>query len=173
MIDMHYIIPERLTGGRALSTLSTNMPKWVLVVDDDPTIVSLLTDLLESVGCSVTSAADAMQASIQARTLKPILVITDMMMPSFGTGADVLKRLRADPYLKSVPVVVLTGMHPEKARQALPPDDPLLRLLFKPVNWQTLQAVIGPVLRAHGVAATGPQAPPGAGPARPGGPKAP
>ena len=138
--------------------------RWVLVVDDDPSIVALLTDLLESVGCSVTSATDAMQASIQAQTLKPILVITDMMMPGYGTGADVLKRLRADPNLKGVPVVVLTGMLPDQARSVLPANDPLLRLIFKPIDWKVLYGVIQPVLQAYG----SPPGPPSPSPGRKG-----
>ena len=112
--------------------------KWVLVIDDDPAMVTLLTERLESAGCFVTSATDALQGLIQAETLRPVLVILDLVMPSFGGGVDVLKRLRKNPRLKDVPVLVLTGMPREKAERLLPSDDPNLRLMQKPPDWPLL-----------------------------------
>ncbi len=121
--------------------------KWVLVIDDDPAMVALLSDRLESAGCFVTSATDALQGLIQAETLRPVLVVLDLVMPSFGGGVDVLKRLRKNPRLKDVPVIVLTGMPREKAQSLLPKDDQNLRLLSKPPDWplvlKTIQELLG------------------------------
>ena len=105
------------------------MAKWVLVIDDDPAMIALLTDRLETAGCFVTSATDALQGLIQADTLKPVLIFLDLVMPSFGGGVDVLRKIRAHPKLKDVPVIILTGIPEEKARALLPKNDPLLTLL--------------------------------------------
>ncbi|MEE8424243.1 MAG: response regulator [Elusimicrobiota bacterium] len=121
--------------------------KWVLVIDDDPAMVALLTDRLESAGCFVTSATDALQGLIQAETLSPVLVILDLVMPSFGGGVDVLKRIRKNPRLKNVPVIVLTGMPAEKARSLLPRNDAKLRLLHKPPDWPLVLKTIQEMLQ--------------------------
>jgi CheY-like chemotaxis protein len=118
------------------------VPKqWVLVVDDDPAMVMLVSERLEMEGYSVTTANDAAQAYIQAETLNPKLVVLDMQMPGFGTGADALRKFREHPRLANIPVIILTGMEPSKARAMLP-DDPLVQLMTKPPDWQMLNKIV-------------------------------
>jgi DNA-binding response OmpR family regulator len=118
------------------------MASWVLVIDDDPAFVALLTERLEQAGCYVTSASDGLQGFIQAESLKPVLVILDMVMPGFGSGADVIKQLRSHKNLSKVPVIVLSGLQPERVRPLLPPNDPNLRLMTKPPDWPLLMRLI-------------------------------
>lgn len=117
------------------------MPRWILIVDDDPLMLDLLGRVVEGPDVRVTTASDAKQAYIQARDLKPALVISDMMMPGFyGTAA--LFELRKDPRTGSIPFIFLTGLTPEKARTLLPPGDPKIRLLSKPIDFAALGSAV-------------------------------
>lgn len=115
--------------------------KWVLVVEDDPVVRDILIEWLEERGLSVTSADDAMQAFIQARDLKPFLVLCDLMMPIWGSGADAYKKLRANPATKEVPIVFVTGADPVLAEKMVP-DEAKVRLIFKPVQWPLLARAV-------------------------------
>ena len=80
----------------------------VLVMEDDPSVRSLLHTLLESEGYDVVTASDGLSGLVQASASPPALVLLDIMMPDLG-GLRVLQELRADPALADVPVVVVTG----------------------------------------------------------------
>lgn len=120
--------------------------EWILVVDDDPAMVALVSERLEMEGYRVTTANDAEQAYIQAESLHPKLCLLDMQMPGFGTGADALKRFREHPRLVNTPVIILTGMEPAKAREMLP-QDPLLQLMTKPPDWPMLMKVVAMMVK--------------------------
>jgi CheY-like chemotaxis protein len=108
--------------------------KWVLVVDDDPAILTIVADALEHPELSVTTAGDALQAFIQARELKPIAIVADIQMPVYGDGSTILQRLREDPSIPPVPIIFMTGMELSRARQLLPVNDPMIGLMPKPLN---------------------------------------
>lgn len=112
---------------------------FVLVVDDDPNVLSLVSTRLDIAGYRVTTATDAWQEVIQAHGLKVGLVITDIQMPGSGTGVDAYKRLRQ--VSPNLPVIFMTGMPPAEA-QALIPADPLVRLLSKPLDFSLMRQAI-------------------------------
>ena len=78
----------------------------VLVVDDDPNVVDLLSTCLTFQGFEVDTAADGAAALDHARAVRPDVVILDVMLPGMD-GFGVLKRLRADHI--SAPVLFLTA----------------------------------------------------------------
>jgi DNA-binding response OmpR family regulator len=80
----------------------------VLVMEDDPSVRSLLHTLLDSEGYDVVTASDGLSGLVQASARPPALVLLDIMMPDLG-GMRVLQELRADPALVDVPVIVVTG----------------------------------------------------------------
>ncbi|NNN07387.1 MAG: response regulator [Elusimicrobia bacterium] len=113
--------------------------KWVLIVDDDPAILMLLSTVLEHPELRITTAEDALQAFIQARDLKPLLIISDIMMPGYGDGTTTLKRLREDPRVPVCPIIFITAMDPAQARPLLPSNDPTIGLMQKPVDLHRLR----------------------------------
>ena len=117
------------------------MPRWILIVDDDPLILQLLEKTVEGPDIRVTTAAEAKQAYIQARDLKPAVIISDLMMPGFY-GTATMFELRKDPRTEAIPFVFITGMAPAKAQALLPPDDPKIRLLYKPIDFAALGAAV-------------------------------
>ena len=84
-------------------------PSLLLVVDDEPSNVDVLRDLLESLGYRTVGAGSGDAALALARDRRPDLVLLDIMMP--GTdGLEVCRRLKADPATASIPVVFVTAL---------------------------------------------------------------
>lgn len=80
----------------------------MVVADDDPDIVDILTFNLETAGYDVATAADGAEAwDLVARTL-PDLVVLDIMMPKLD-GLQVLAELKANGATREIPVVLLTA----------------------------------------------------------------
>ena len=80
----------------------------VLVVDDEPDTRRLLLERLALAGFEVSGAADGTAALESVRSLRPALVLLDLMMPGMD-GWEVLRQLRAEPATVDLPVIVLTG----------------------------------------------------------------
>ena len=89
----------------------------VLAIDDDPDLLDLLRDVLEGDGYDVVTVASGPDALAVLRAgLRPGLILLDWMMPGMG-GDEVLQRLRAEPHLADIPVVLVSA-----ARWVTPPD---------------------------------------------------
>jgi DNA-binding response OmpR family regulator len=86
--------------------VATSQRARVLVVDDDPKILSLLRRGLSFEGYAVTSAEDGTGALVSARDEPPDLVVLDVMMPGLD-GLEVCRRLRAGG--EEVPILMLTA----------------------------------------------------------------
>jgi two-component system OmpR family response regulator len=78
----------------------------LLVVDDEPNIVELLSASLRFAGFQVTTAITGLEAVARARESQPDLVLLDVMLPDMD-GFDVLRKLRAEG--QRVPVLFLTA----------------------------------------------------------------
>lgn len=84
------------------------MPKRVLVVDDEPTILISLEFLFRREGHEVVLAADGEAALKALEEARPDLVVLDVMLPTLS-GFEVCRRIRADPRFKDLPVLMLTA----------------------------------------------------------------
>jgi DNA-binding response OmpR family regulator len=80
----------------------------VVVADDDPDIVDLLTLNLEATGYSVEQAYDGEQARDLILRSLPDLVVLDVMMPKMS-GLEVLAALKSRPQSRNIPIVMLTA----------------------------------------------------------------
>ena len=80
----------------------------VLIADDDPDILALVTFKVKQAGYTLITATDGAAALAAARETTPDLVILDVSMPRMS-GLDVCRELRADPATKKVPVLLLTA----------------------------------------------------------------
>jgi len=81
--------------------------KRILVVDDEPQIVSVLKMRLEDNGYEVISASDGEEGLEKAKDLKPDLIILDIIMPKMA-GSKVAVALKEDDQLSRIPVIFLT-----------------------------------------------------------------
>ena len=83
--------------------------KTILVVDDDPEIVTMLSLRLGKRGYRVLTAVDGVEAIAKAKHDKPDLVILDVMMPG-KNGWEVARAIRQDPVTEKIKVVMLTAI---------------------------------------------------------------
>ena len=81
----------------------------VLVVDDNPDKLLMACVLLEKAGYRVTTAADGLEAFEAARRARPLLVVSDVMMPR-ASGIELCQMLRSEPRLNSVPVLLVSAL---------------------------------------------------------------
>lgn len=80
----------------------------ILLVDDQPTLLALMSEFLRSEGYDVTTHTDGLTALQQMLEMRPDLVITDFSMPGMDGGA-LLTAMRDNAYLNETPVLVLSG----------------------------------------------------------------
>jgi len=80
----------------------------ILLVDDDPDFVAATRLVLEKAGYEVRTALRGQEGLELARQKKPDLIILDVIMPG-QDGFMVCEELKADPELRDVPVMMLTG----------------------------------------------------------------
>jgi two-component system, OmpR family, alkaline phosphatase synthesis response regulator PhoP len=83
--------------------------KWVLVVDDEPVIRSLIVASLSRPGLNVVEVADGTSALETARQNPPDLILLDVGLPGIR-GDEVARRLRSDPSTADIPILYLTGL---------------------------------------------------------------
>lgn len=81
----------------------------ILVVDDQPSIAGLMSQLLTIRGYDVVTAAGAEQAEAEIRRQLPDLIISDVMMPG-KSGYDFCRGLKDDPATRLIPFVLITGL---------------------------------------------------------------
>jgi DNA-binding response OmpR family regulator len=80
----------------------------VLLVDDDPVILKLLEVNFEMEGFAVLLAHDGTEGVEIARTQRPDLVISDIMMPKMS-GLDLVGELKSDPDTSDIPIILLSA----------------------------------------------------------------
>ncbi|MBO0767578.1 MAG: response regulator transcription factor [Solirubrobacterales bacterium] len=118
----------------------------VLIVDDEPTIVEVLSRYLVRAGYDPTIAYDGAEALAAASQQRPDLVVLDLMLPRIG-GLDVMRRLREQNRgADSIPIILLTAKGEEADRVIglrLGADD----YVVKPFSPAELVARIDAVLR--------------------------
>jgi DNA-binding response OmpR family regulator len=91
----------------------------ILIADDDPVYVRLVSSRLTAKGIEVVTAYDAMQAWMTTMRSQPDAIILDINMPA-GTGHEFLKRLRMMPKTAHIPVVVVSGsIRPEERSKVI------------------------------------------------------
>jgi CheY-like chemotaxis protein len=93
--------------------------KTVLIIDDEPALLELLTTTLLQEGFRVLRAANGRQGVALATHYHPDVIILDFAMPEFD-GAKVVEQLRAHPGTKDIPILIQTGtVLSEEERQRL------------------------------------------------------
>jgi len=80
----------------------------ILIVDDDPKLIELMTKKLERTGFKVVSAKNGLQALDITRKNKPDLILLDEMMPEMD-GFLFFKEVKKDENLATIPIIILTG----------------------------------------------------------------
>lgn len=123
----------------------SNVPKTVLVIEDNQTMNEAICDILEMHDLRALSASDGQEGLALMRTQRPDLVLCDIMMPQMD-GYELLRRVRSDEQLRTVPFVFLTARSSQQDHRdakVIGIDD----FLIKPVTADDLMLAISNVLR--------------------------
>lgn len=80
----------------------------ILIVDDEPDLVSTVQYRLKFAECDVVTAANGQEGLEKAESERPDLILLDTNMPVMN-GHEMLERLRADANLRDIPVIMLTA----------------------------------------------------------------
>lgn len=91
------------------------MTKRLLVIDDDPDFVTGIKSILDNAGYAVEVAHDPKEGlrALQARPYD--LLLLDIMMGRGAEGVMIARKLRKDPKLRQMPVLIITGMREQIA----------------------------------------------------------
>jgi CheY-like chemotaxis protein/anti-sigma regulatory factor (Ser/Thr protein kinase) len=109
----------------------------VMVIDDDPTVHDLLSQLLTHEGYAVALAATGVEGLNRVHELKPAAIILDIKLPDLD-GWTILAALKGDPELAEIPVIVLTIVDDRARGYALGAAE----YLVKPIDRARLRAVL-------------------------------
>lgn len=85
------------------------MDKRILIVEDEPDIREAMAEAIEQAGFEALTAENGNVGLTKALAEKPDLILLDIIMPIMD-GHEMLKRLRQDPWGRTVKVIVLTSM---------------------------------------------------------------
>ncbi|WP_215767598.1 response regulator, partial [Gluconobacter cerinus] len=119
----------------------------ILVVEDDPALLLMMRYNLEQRGYRVETAADAETALLFLETARPDAAVLDWMLPGMS-GLDLCRRIRSNPALRDLPVLLLTARSGEQdAIRGL--DTGADDYLIKPCSVDTLDARLRALLRRH------------------------
>jgi two-component system alkaline phosphatase synthesis response regulator PhoP len=115
--------------------------KLILVVDDDEGIREFMTFLLTKQGHRVETAVDGEDAARKTETLRPDLIVLDLMLPRYG-GFELLRHLQ-NGALARVPIIIVTGRYTDRSTADLiRQESNVVELIEKPVmNKRFVQAV--------------------------------
>ncbi|HKG53978.1 MAG TPA: PAS domain S-box protein [Anaerolineales bacterium] len=130
----------KVTGKfRAIKVDETNKPV-ILLVEDTKEVTMMIKDYLELTGYKVVTAQDGVDAIVQAKLVRPDLILMDVQMPRMD-GLDATRKLRSEPGFRYTPIIALTALAmPSDRERCLEAgmDD----YISKPVNLKALIKII-------------------------------
>ncbi len=120
------------------------MAKKILVVDDSPSVLAILEDMLVDLGYEVTTAGDGKQACQLAEATRYDLIITDLTMPVMD-GIAFVETAKKMPNCKFVPIVMLSSEDDEE-KIAMAKKVGISTFLRKPIKEAQLKTILQIVL---------------------------
>ena len=93
----------------------SNLQPNVLIVEDEPPLVELLSYNLEKAGFQIHIARDGEEALLAVEERKPDLILLDWMLP-YVSGIEICRRIRRNPETRNEPIIILTARGEEDDR---------------------------------------------------------
>jgi len=128
-----------------LEKLNQTVEKKILVTDDDPQIVRLISQYLAAINPSfiIETAGNGYEACIKAGIFIPDLLVLDLNMPKVD-GFEVLRNIKTVPETRNAEVIICTGFATEENIDALRPFD-VASVIQKPVSFETFKEAVDTV----------------------------
>lgn len=93
----------------------SNLQPNVLIVEDEPPLVELLSYNLEKAGFQTNIARDGEEAMLAVEERKPDIILLDWMLP-YVSGIEICRRIRRNPETRDLPIIILTARGEEDDR---------------------------------------------------------
>ena len=93
------------------------MAKRILIVDDEPHILKMVSARLKSFGFDIATAENGQEGLAKARQFRPDLMIVDVMMPVMD-GPTMAEKIRDDLELGQIPMIFLTALVKKEEQKA-------------------------------------------------------
>ena len=114
--------------------------KRILIVDDNPTNLKLVTYLVKAHGYEVDTAGDAEAAVAAIAKARPALILMDLQLPGID-GLELTRRLKADPHTADIRIIAVTA-YAMKGDQEKAFEAGCDGYVTKPIDTRTLPALI-------------------------------
>jgi len=117
--------------------------KTILIIDDEPDVLTYLSTLLEDHGYATISAKDGEEALAKLKASLPDLITLDISMPE-KSGVKLYREIKEDPRWKKIPILIVTGVSEDfqkfiSTRRQVPPPE---GYLSKPINQEEILELI-------------------------------
>jgi CheY-like chemotaxis protein len=113
--------------------------KTILVIDDEPDVITYLTTLLEDSGYVVVAAKDGQDAMSKVQQSRPDLITLDITMPE-KSGVRFYREMKENDQLKDIPIIIVTGISEDferfiSTRKQVPPPE---GYVHKPIDKENM-----------------------------------
>lgn len=113
------------------------MTKKIMIVDDEESLIELVKAIMEQEGYEVIVAMNGEEALEKLKSVKPDLILLDMMMPGMS-GREVCDKIRSNPKTKDLKIAFLTVAKFSEAGKGVLKDMAVLDYITKPFDNQDL-----------------------------------
>jgi|YNPMSStandDraft_1061717.scaffolds.fasta_scaffold00510_7 DNA-binding response OmpR family regulator len=126
-----------------------NFKKTILIIDDDDAIREFLEILLKKEGFKTEAVENGKVARELLKTMKPDLIILDLMLPGYG-GFEILRELQMDDETEKIPVIIITGKYLDRTTAEMIKMEPnVFDFLEKPIKNEVLISLIYKALKIN------------------------
>jgi CheY-like chemotaxis protein len=123
------------------------MSSTILLVDDDQAILDLMAAILERKGFKVVRTTDSLAVMDMLDSMRPQLVISDLMMPGLD-GLELCEQIRMQPEYTALPVLILSAKNDQRAIEACLQAG-ATEYAVKPISSQNLISTVHRLLAAR------------------------
>ena len=117
----------------------------ILVVEDVPNVLELLEVTLRFKGYHVVSARNGVEGLEQVKNIRPVLIITDILMPQMD-GYNFVHNLRLSPETRTIPVIFLSATYVTPEDKAFAMSLGATRFIEKPIDTEDFLLTIAEIL---------------------------
>jgi two-component system response regulator MtrA len=126
-----------------------NFKKTILIIDDDDAIREFLEILIKKEGFKTEAVENGKVAREILKTMKPDLIILDLMLPGYG-GFEILRELQMDDETEKIPVIIITGKYLDRTTAEMIKMEPnVFDFLEKPIKNEVLISLIYKALKIN------------------------